>query len=297
MTHREPAGENVNQFVNQLSVNEFTLAGMNAAIILDKCFLQGTSAARIRELATIHRLVVSDALFYELLTSTEPGRSRCFNKFPPVVNPVDLVSHIGPLMRLEIETHKPSGCPSSHREDWRFQFNPALVTPQYKVPDAGRLAIEEHLEELRSDVASSIERARLTPTFFPDVLAGNQIARDQARADAEAAIAEPGSLLKFYSSLEPPNGEKPLPPAHLVSEKWAVYRWLQVQMLFGLDLHIRYGGRIPEPLSTNIFEKIEHDVLDAQVLMLGCLEGAFATRERKLQRWYKLLCPGGMLYE
>jgi hypothetical protein len=270
---------------------------MIGAIVLDKCFLQGTRAPRIRELATSRRLVVSDALFYELLTAPEPGRSRCFHKFPPVENPVDLVSHIGPLMRLEIETHKPCGRPSSHRETLRFQFNPALVTPQYEVPQDGRLAIEEHMRDLRSDVASFVERAKLTPTFFPKVLVGSQVVRDQARADAEAAIAEPGSLLPFYSSLEPPKGEKPLPPVDLVSEDWGIYRWLQVQMLFGLDLHIRYGGRIPESLSENIFEKLEHDVLDAQVLMLGCLEGAFATKERKLQRWYRLLCPGSELYE
>ena len=270
---------------------------MNPAIILDKCFLQGTSAARIRELAASRRLVVSDALFYELLTSDEPARSRCFGKFPPVENPVDLVSHIGPLMRLEMETHRPSGSPSTHRENWRFQFNPALVTSDYEVPESGRVAIEEHSQELRSDVLSFIERARLTPTFFPNLLEGSQPERKQARADAESAIADPGSLLPFYSSLEPPEGEKPLPPAHLVSEEWALYRWLQVHMLFGVDLYVRYAGRIPQTLSTNIFEKLEHDVLDAQVLMLGCLEGAFATRERKLQRWWRLLCPTGELYE
>ncbi len=44
------------------------------------------------------------------------------------------------------------------------------------------------------------------------------------------------------------------------------------------------------------YEKIEHYVLDAHYLILGALEGAFATREKKLQRWYLLLCPEGRLY-
>lgn len=270
---------------------------MTGAIILDKCFLQGTSATRIRELAAIHRLLVSDALFYELLTSEEPGRSRCFSKFPPGENPVDLVSHIGPLMRSEIDTHKPSGPPSLHRENWRFQFNPSLVNPGYQIPEEASLAIEEHAAELRSDVGSFMQKAKLVPTFFPALLSGSQGNRDSARSNAEAAIASPGALMDLYSNLTPPPGERPLPPRALVSENWAVYRWLQVQMLFALDLYMRYGGRIPNTLSPAVFEKMEHDVLDAQVLMLGCLEGTFATKEKKLKRWWALLCPRGRLYD
>jgi hypothetical protein len=270
---------------------------MATPIVLDKSFLQGVGTSRIRALAASHRLLVSDALFYELLTAEEPVRSQCFRKFPPIENPVDLVSHIGPLVRLEISTHRPSGPPSIHREDLRFQFNSDLVTMEYEIPEPGRRAIEEHAKELRSDVESFMQRADLVHTFFPDLLSGSQSNRDTARAEAEAAIAAPGSLLQFYSFLEAPPGEKPLPPANLVSEGWAVYRWLQVQMLFALDLYARYGGRIPEKLTDGTFERIEHDVLDAQLLMLGCLEGAFATKEQKLKRWWRLLCPQSELHE
>jgi hypothetical protein len=269
---------------------------MKPAIILDKSFLQGTKVARIRELATSHRLVISDALFYELLTAGEPARSRCFAKFPSDENPVDLVSHIGVLMRLEMETQRPSGRPSMHRETLRFQFNRALITPDYEIPEVCQIAIDAQGVQLCSDVLSFIERARVTPNFFPNLLHGSEAEREKARADAERAIVATGSLLSFYATLEPPNGEKHLPSSELVTDAWAIYRWLQVQMLFGLDLYVRYAGRIPDTLSDNIFKKLEHDVLDAQVLMLGCLEGAFATMEHKLQRWWRLLCPGGALY-
>ncbi len=134
-------------------------------------------------------------------------------------------------------------------------------------------------------------------SFFPNLLAGSQQERVQARIEAEKAIAAPGSLLAFYSSLEPPPGQNALPPVHLIDERWALYRWLQVQFLFSIDLYVRYQGRIPTDLTPGIFERLEHDVLDAQVLMLGCLEGAFATREKKLQHWWRLLCPDGELYE
>ena len=103
--------------------------------------------------------------------------------------------------------------------------------------------------------------------------------------------------MKTPSHLSPPPGEKPLPLGESIDEKWAIYRWVQVQLLFALDVHVRYQGNIPTPLSSNVYEKMEHDVLDAEQLILGCLEGAFATRENKHKRWWRLLCPDGRLYE
>lgn len=270
---------------------------MSSAIILDKCFLQASKASRIRALAASHRLVVSDALFYELLTAPEPDRSRCFAKFPPVENPVDLVSHIGVLMKLEINTHAPSGRPSKHREQLAFQFNPRLVRADYVLPEKARAAVEKQRRELRSDVRTFVDHVGTIPSFFSNLLTGTDACQRAARADAERMLAAPRALIPFYSQLEPPPGEKAWPPPGLVSEEWAVYRWLQVKLLFALDVYIRYRGTVPQDLSPATYQRMEHDVLDAQVFMLGCLEGAIATREKKLKRWWALVCPKGSLYE
>lgn len=267
------------------------------AIVLDKCFLQSTSKAKIFELARLHRLIISDALFYELMTEIEPTRSRCFAKFLPIENPVDLVSHIGTLMRTELDSYQPAGKPSQYRELIRFQFNPLLLSTEYKLPKEAEQEISNATIELHMDVKLFIERAFMTPSFFPDLLTGKQTQRDQAIKDAEQVIATPNALIDFYSKLESPSGEKPLPSANLITQDWAIYRWLQVQLLFSLDLYVRYHGNIPVELSASIFEKMEHDVLDAQLLMLGCLEGAFATNEKKLKRWFRLICPNGILHD
>lgn len=276
-----------------------TLPGMKTGIVVDKCFLEGTSTAQIRELAVSHRLLVSDSLFYEMLTTDELSRKKCFGKFPPDANPVDLVSHIGTLMRFEIDEHAPAGKPSMRREnrDFDFQFNSNLVLDGYELPIEAKEAIEVHTAKLRSDVASYLERVALVPTFFPNVLLGNTNECKTAVEEAENAIVKPGALLPFYGSLEFPPGENPLPPSEIVDEHWALYRYLQVQMLFALDVFVRYQGKTPDTSNPNIYERMEHDVLDAEILMLGCLEGAFATYECKLKRWWHLLCPDGQLYE
>jgi hypothetical protein len=270
---------------------------MNSAIVLDKCFLQGSKKSRIHELAASHRLVMSDALFYELLTASEPGRSRCFAKLPQTDNPVDLVNHIGELMRIEIDTHQPAGRPSAHREVLRFQFNPQLLNADYQLPEEAKQLVDEQTSDLQSDVRSFVARASETRSFFPDLLIGRHEKRVQAREAAERAIVEPRSLIAFYARLESPPGERRLPPSSLITEDWAIYRWLQVQFLFAIDLYVRYQGCIPREFSVATYERLEHDVLDAQVLMLGCLEGVFATREKKLKHWWRLLCPNGVLYE
>ena len=254
---------------------------MKPAVILDKSFLQGAPTDCIRALATTHRLVVSGALFYELLTGPEPGRSRCFAKLPQTDNPVELVDNVGRLMRVEMETQRPAGKPSSHREEMRFRFNPGLVKGNYAMPLEAQRALEDIGDATKSDVESFLERAIISPSFFPGLSMGSAADRVKARQEAEEAIADTERLLQFYAQLESPDPTTPFPPHALMNENWAILRWLQVNMLFGIDLYVRYSGNIPEEFSTKIYEKLEHDVHDAQVLILGCLEGAFATREKR----------------
>jgi len=266
-------------------------------IVVDKSFLQGASGAHIRDLAGNHRILMSDALLYELLTTRPEARAQCFAKFPEVQNPVDLINHVGVLMRREIETGKPSGKPSLHKEEIRFIFNSALLEPEYRPPADAQEAIDEERTRLKDSVQTFLEKVATVESMFPGLLSGSQEEREVAHLDAEKAIVAPNALQSFISQFTSPPGEPPLPPADGINDEWALYRWLQVQLLFTLDVYVRYQGNIPEPLSPQLYEKMEHDVLDAEQLILGCLEGAYATRENKHKRWWALLRPDGCLYE
>lgn len=193
---------------------------MRTNIVVDKSYLEGVSMAQIRTLARTSRLLVSDALFYELLTTDLESRKKCFSKFPAENNPVDLISHIGPLMRLEIDTKSRAGKPSERRENlnFNFKFNNSLVQDNYQLPLEAIAAIDEYTSDLRSDVTSYLERVALVPTFFPDLLKGSTEERKAAATAAEEVIAAPGALLPFYSNLDPPPGESPLPSAEMIDE-------------------------------------------------------------------------------
>lgn len=263
-------------------------------IVLDKSFLQGVSRDEIIELSKNNRLLVSDALFFEMLTTSIKNRAKCFSKFPTYENPVDLINHIGFLLRYEIDNHKKSNSPSSNKENsnYRFIFNEALKDPNYVLPDYAQETISQYNDELKNDVYIFLKKANTITDLFPELLNANKQA---ARTVAENCIAKPGSLIQLISSFNAPPEENELPAASVINEHWAIYRYLQVQLLFAIDLYVRFNGSIPESLTEKQYIEIEHDVLDAQLLALGLMEGAFATREKKLQRWWKLLMPNGML--
>lgn len=193
-------------------------------IVVDKSFLQGASGVRIRELAQSNRILMSDALFYELLTAHHEARAQCFAKFPNVQNPVDLINHAGILMRRELETGQPSGKPSLHKEDMKFVFNLALLNTEYRPPAYAQEAIDEETARLKDSVRSFLENAETIESMFPGLLRGSQAERDAAHLDAEKIIAAPNALLPFISQFTRPPGEPLLPPAESINEGWSIYR-------------------------------------------------------------------------
>lgn len=267
---------------------------MQPSIVLDKSYLQRATRTHVHALAASHRLLMSEALLYELLSKSADYR-RCFSKLPAVDNPVDIVWHVGGYLKREIEGHRRSPRPSSAKRDIDFRFNSRLLDENYVLPPEAADELERQRLDLVADIGTFKERALGMPGFFADVFIGSDDARQAARSNAEALIASAGSLLDFYAQLRAPKGLRRYPPRKLIDDSWAIYRWLQVQFLFALDLYARYGERLREPMSAATLEKIEHDVLDAQYLLIGVLEGAFASEERKLQRWFSLLRPDGLL--
>jgi hypothetical protein len=269
---------------------------MRPAILLDKSYLQAASASTVRELSKSHELLMADVLFFEMISTGEPARTRCFSKLPGGENPITLVKNVGALLRKEIRTHNPAGKPSENQETFRFQFHPQLVKGTYAFDAQARAALEESNDELKQDVSDLIDTTSQVPRFFPDLLKGSDQERREARQSAEEFIAnEVQQIADFLKRLKAPPTQRSLHSAD-INSSWAVFRWFQVKMLFSIDLFIRYSGNIPHPLTNNVYQRLEHDVLDSHYLILGVLEGAFATREKKLIRMFKLLRPDGILF-
>jgi len=266
-----------------------------SAVVVDKSFLQGRTKDAVHRFASQHRILMTEALLFEMLTNPQDRRA-CFAKLPSGENPVDIVLHRGAYLRKEISTRRPVPQPSTKIEKLRFQFNERLLQHDYTLPSGAQAVVDGQRREVVADAQSAKSRALQMPSFFPELAARKSHVRRAAREDAEKQVVQPGALMDFYTNLRAPKGQRKLPPKRLLTDNWALYRWLQIDFLFCIDLYFRFGSTLSNLLSPASEQGIEHDILDAQYLLVGILEGSFATHETKLQRWYKLILPHGHLF-
>ncbi len=265
-------------------------------VILDKSYLDGSTASEIDDLAGKARLVISAALFHELITTRVESRVRCFSKLPQTDNPVDLFERIGNLAGLEMQTLAPAGLPSTHVLKLPFRFNASLRTEDYEFTAESIAAIADKSRITEESIDSLIELSDTTPSVFPDLASGSTEQRQEALRQAHSLIADPARVVEFFTQFQSPDPSRPFPLITDKPELWATIRWLQVRLLFTTDLYVRYQGRLAQTMTPRLRVRLEHDVHDAEILAAGAMEGALATREKKLRTWFRLIRPDGLLF-
>jgi len=262
-----------------------------AALVLDKCYLQAATWQTVCTLAEEHDLVMSGGLFHELLSGNPKGRAKVFSKLPRKDNPVHLVDNLTSLLRHEGQTHTPAGDILAHTLGLTFRFNDGLRSEDYALPPDAVEGVADNVAMTAALVESYVARTNELVDMFHRVTKGSDDARRNALAEIEEEIANPENVLAFYRTLSNPE----LPPADLLTSEWATLRFYQVGLLFSLHTIYRHRGPVPATLSPREFERLEHDIHDSVALILGTLSGALATDEKKLQRWFRLLRPDGLL--
>lgn len=265
-------------------------------LVLDKNILQGWSGPRIRQLAETHVLLVSDDLFYELLTTDAIARARCFGKFEDGENPVLLIAPIGEHLRHELDHHCPLGRPSTRVLVPRFKFHPELRSVGFEFPDEWKTGIVAEGVRVRERVVAFVARC----ASVAEMVANRVVEYNETRPVALDALRRQAHDIDFVcrwvSGMVFEGNECATPSAEAMDGSWALIRHAQVSMLFAIDVCERYPNDVLEAdFAVRVGTKLEHDVLDAGYVALAVLEGAFATRERKLRVMFKSLCPDGLL--
>ena len=115
-------------------------------------------------------------------------------------------------------------------------------------------------------------------------------------AKQEMASSE-DKFRQIYGKLLAHNAPSNAIEASVIDSSWAYFRWLQVQVIYSLDLLLRYQGRLPQDISPKFWNRIEHEMLDAEYVILGTLAGGLACNETKIIEIYKLVRPDGLLFK
>lgn len=269
---------------------------MTNTVVLDKSYLDGASTQAVRALCDDHDVLVSDELFFELMTTCPESQQRCFSKLPDKTNPVLLIPNVGSLLRYEMEYQEPCTPVVRHRIPDAFQFNSKLRDGSFVFEGQVVKEIEEWKQRTADDTLGFIERWSIVCQFFPE-LNGIEwkdfpIAIDQARK----RTATDGDFIKgVYASFLDRDAPKNAPRAEDISPQWAFFRWVQCQILCGLRLFGRYQGKIPDPQGNAFINKAEHAMLDSYHVIHGALVGSMATLDKEVRQDLLLVMPAGVL--
>jgi hypothetical protein len=257
-------------------------------IVLDKSYLRGASSGSIHNLCSVFRVIMPGALFFELLTGDSVERAKCFAKLPPVMNPVEIVEHVGQLLRFEVRKKKPASSLYERRHRILFSFDPKLAagtlipTPQQeKRILSWEKEVEQQVDNFRGLVTHSHK-------WFPGIEGASNRDRPGVIKEIQAAIAsDPKLVRKLYGSIR----KKFFPKPAQLDSRWAFFRWMQVAAIGVLDHISRYG------VGTDLAgaRKLENEVVDMQYRVMGVLAGAIATRDKKCQQVFQMLLPDGLL--
>ncbi len=255
-------------------------------VVIDKSYLQGASPDKFRRLCAEHTVLFIETLLYELLTTEVATIQRtCFDKLSEGNDNVVLVPCTGPLIRHEIEHQRPASPLTDHRLQITFQ---SLVTGVFSRPLEEHPAVAGWRREVQREIDTFHQVAAGLAEWCPALLDESGQKLSEGCEDLKRqACTDVDVVRKIYRSLD----LEGFPRATLLDSSWVLFRWIQMHLLFGLDYIRRYGfgGLAAVP------KRIEHDVHDLQYALFGTLCGALATKDKEVERNFKLACPDGAL--
>src|SRR5258707_316959 len=142
------------------------------------------------------------AIFFELLTGDPNERAKCFAKLPPVMNPVEIVEHVGRLLRFEARERKSAPPLYERRHRMLFNFNTKLADGTFVPTPEQKEGIGSWEKEVEREVESFRDRVAHTHRWFPAVEAASNRDRPVVIKEMQATIArDPKLVRKLYSSI------------------------------------------------------------------------------------------------
>jgi len=265
-------------------------------IILDKSFLDGANPEQLKSLFEEYTVLMPDVLFYELITTEDVSKKRCFSKFPDTTNPVEVIPNIGTLMRYELDTQKPCTPLYDRREKTAFVFHNGLRTGDFQFTGKQLERIQNHERLVEQDTISFFGLAMDVPVFFP-FLNGIPYSEfpDAVKKAKRQMVSNDEKVREIYTRLLEHNAPANAIDPRVLDPNWAYFRWIQVRVIYSLSLLLKYQGKLPKNPSKKFWRRIEHEMIDAEYIMLGSLAGSMASNDHTLTENYQFICPGGLL--
>jgi hypothetical protein len=255
-------------------------------VVLDKSFLDGVSSTQLRYYARKGwTFGLTEALMHEHFRKRDHYRISNLFKLHSVEGSLFLLPGIGEMFRAETATLKPA--PEVLKAT---KVNLVVMKGSsgefFELDGAALLSTKERAADLNQRLPKLVEGWRMFSSMgeLKDVRPGEMRAAVdklslQIRDDRE-------DMRGFYRNHRNPS----YPAPELIDERWALFRWIQVTLLAGLDFYASYGvDRSPNP------EDLLHELLDMDYLVSALLVGGLACRETRFVERFRFLRPDGIV--
>lgn len=257
-------------------------------VVLDKSYLQGAPAPEIRRLCDDYHVIMPGALFFELMTSSDPqAATTCFAKIPARENPLILIDSVGAVMRAESQRGKQASPLAEVAPPLRYVLNPKLAAGTFQLTAAQAEAVRRWEVEIENDVEWLRKLHGHTADWFPEIEAAEPSKLPGVIDWLKSEIALDAARVRtIYSKIRHPS----FPEAKDIGPGWVFFAYLQVYLLAVLE-YLSPGAHLPSD------KKLENEVADLQYRVMAVVAGGFATQENRNKETFQLLRPDGVLVD
>jgi hypothetical protein len=251
-------------------------------VVLDKSFLEGVNPAQLQCYAQNGwTFGLTEVLMYEHFRKRDAKRIANLFKLHSIEDSLFILPGIGEMFRVETSALKPA--PRVLRAKLiKFIVKEGPSGEVFELDGAALRSTKERTAELEKRRRKMIGIWRMLGSMPELKNARPEEMRERVDELSLRIRDDRDDMRGFY--------ENHFPAPELLDEDWAFFRWIQVQLLAGLDFFASYGlEKNPNQ------EKLSHEQLDLDYLISALLVGGLACREKRFIERFRFLRPDGVV--
>lgn len=288
--------------VRELERRRSGLGSIPKPIIVDKSYAQG--ARSLLHLQRDWHLLFPDVFFFEVASTDSSARQSCLSKLLELHRDggVHVVPNVGTLLRKEMDGLACAGPPSANLTQG-LGLDAFFTQFDELFEDRGDVVADTETG-FDHDVDNLIERANMFRNRIRGAFQGTTDQRKEAFRESRQTVAEDREFISgFFANFVCRSAIAPASATRLaeiarsgkLGPEWTIYRLVQVQLLYALEWLEKRGQLDPVRLTGKERENLQHDAIDIEYVILGVLQGALASRDKRMREVFRTLRPDGVV--
>jgi hypothetical protein len=233
-------------------------------IVLDKSYAQAVPAAELTLLGERFVVLVPNAFYWEVFRIEPEKRSHALKGFPEFRR-----IHLPELLRKETR----SGMPVVEANQPRLEFASMVLEPGWTMTPEQLQVMEDYRQAfIDPSVAFWMKTIAGHVPGFTEPENDSVLNSDQAFLDLCHELRNPARVRRVAKAIGYKHADR-------LDPSWFHYRLYQTMAFQGIVLRWRLKGSTEKANPVRLKERLEHDALDLEYLLLGLLVGRLATAE------------------